>query len=141
MNTTHTITIPADMVGRVRNSLFGELGGAAHDVGQASEQWGRESHPEWFADPLAAFDRARALMDHLGWTEPNPPAAAQIDVAVYGDLFLATLRGEIEIDDAALTDIREGRYDDMDKVAEIPDRALRMREYLAGVERELGQGS
>jgi len=137
MSTKQIITVPAEMVGRVRNSLFGELGGAAHDVGQACERWGRESHPEWFADGLASFDEARALMDHIGWVEASLPQAAQIGVKRYGDLLLATLRGEVEIDDAALKDIEAGRYDDMDKVAEIRERARRMREYLASVEREL----
>jgi len=139
MSTSKTITIPAEMVGRVRNSLFGELAGAAHDIGQTSERWGRESHPEWFTDSLAAFDDARALMDHLGWTEANPPVAARLDVERYGDLLLATLRGEVEIDDAALSDIQAGRQSDPAKVAEIPVDARRLREYLASVERELGR--
>jgi len=141
MSTSKTITIPAEMVGRVRNSLFGELAGAAHDIGQAAERWGRESHPEWFADSLATFDTARALMDHLGWTQADPSVAAQLDVERHSELLLATLRGEVEIDDAALKDIEAGRQTDPARVAEIPVNARRLRECLASVERELGASS
>jgi len=138
-STKKTITIPAEMVGRVRNSLFGELAGAAHDVGQACEWWGRESHPEWFAGCLASFDEARALLGELGWTEATPPAAVQIDVERYGDLVLAAVRGEVEIDDAAIDDVEKGRITDAVKIAEVRGRAGRMREYVASVEREFGR--
>jgi len=139
MSTKQMITIPAAMVSRVRNSLFGELGGAAHDVGSVTEKRGREDHPEWFVDCLVSFDLARALMDHVGWSEATPPAAVQIDVERHGDLVLAAVRGEVEIDDAALKDIEEGRITDPAKAAEIRGRAERMREYVASVERELGR--
>jgi len=139
MSSRQIITVPAGLVGRVRNSVFGELGGAAHDVGQACERWGREQHPEWFVQCLASFDLARALMDHVGWSEARPSVAAQIDPAVYGGLLLAALRGEVEIDDAALEDVEKGRITDPVKVAEIRERSVRMREYLASVEGELGR--
>jgi hypothetical protein len=141
MSTNQTITIPADMVGRVRNSLFGALGIAAQEVGQVNELREREAHPEWFAECLASFDKARALIDQLGWTAASPPVAAQIDVDVYGELLLAALRGEVELDDAELSDIEDGRITDPAKVESAPAQARRMREYLASVERELGRSS
>jgi hypothetical protein len=138
MSKKHVVTIPAEMVGRVRNSLLGELSGAAQAVGTASEQREREEHPEWFTEGLASFDRVRSLLDQLGWVEAKAPEAVRIVVAFYGELLLEALRCEVEIDDAALQDIEEGRLTEPAKVAETKERAERMREYLASVERELG---
>jgi len=135
------ITVPADMVGRFRNGALGELGGAAREVAQASELRGREEHPEWFAEGLASFDTWRALLDQVGWMAAGPPVAEPLDVERHGELLLVALRGEVEIDDAAIDDIENDRITDPAHVAEIRERAERMREYVASVERELGRSS
>jgi len=137
MSKKHVITIPADMVGRVRNSLFGELSSAAQAVIAACERRGREEHPEWFTEGLASFERVRSLLDQVGWAAAKPPEAVRIVAGSFGELLLEAVRGEVEIDDAALKDIQEGRLREPAKVVEIRARAERMREYLASVEREL----
>lgn len=64
-----TTTIPAQMVSIVRSAALTEMGEAAEQIAQASLGYEKERHPEHFSEPLIRFDRARALVDALRWSD------------------------------------------------------------------------
>ncbi|HEV3047798.1 MAG TPA: hypothetical protein VGY13_10610 [Solirubrobacteraceae bacterium] len=60
-------TIPADAVVQLREALHSELGNVAEEL-DAIVVTSERARDDW-SPPVARFDRARALLDELGWKE------------------------------------------------------------------------
>ena len=74
-----TITIPARIVRYLREALHSQLGMAAEDIGQANHEGGR-LRPVLYAEPLERFDRARALLDLIGWKDETDERPAIVNL-------------------------------------------------------------
>lgn len=91
-----TIIIPGYAAREIRGALYHQLGGVAEDIATAR----REPGPldEW-AEPVARFDRMRALLDVIGWSPRDPERDVEVDdrhrqaltAAVANDLEIARL--------------------------------------------------
>ncbi|MGN6371535.1 MAG: hypothetical protein ACTHM1_00870 [Solirubrobacteraceae bacterium] len=84
-------TIPAGLVRSVRLGLHTELGTAADEIETVSVERGRHEHPEWYEKPLAKLDATRALLDVVGWGEPEQAAEVDIDLDEHREALLAAL--------------------------------------------------
>lgn len=88
-------TIPADAALRLRDSLYSQLSYVAQELGSAVRAHGRERHPEWFAEPVARFDRTRALLDEIGWREHDSEHDAEINLDQHRRVIVAALRDQL----------------------------------------------
>ena len=88
-------TIPADAVLRLREALYGQLGDVAEELASASRQPGREVHDEW-SGAVARFDRTRALLDEIGWSERDPERDAEIDLDQHRQVIVVALSDQLE---------------------------------------------
>jgi hypothetical protein len=77
------ITVPAGMLGELRNGLHAVLGAAAVSIAQTTARRERERHPEWYAEHRAQLEGACALLDLIGWAEPRHSAAMPIDLRIH----------------------------------------------------------
>ncbi len=82
-----TIIILPRIVRYAHESLCRQLGIAASDIAETSEARGYE-HGERYAEPIKRFDRNRALLDLIGWTNSE----AQEAVTISAPCDRATLR-------------------------------------------------
>jgi|CZKG01.1.fsa_nt_gi hypothetical protein len=88
-------TIPADAVLRLREALYGQLGDIAEELASLVRTPGHERHTEW-SEPVARFDRTRALLDEIGWNEPDPEQRAEIDLDQHRQVIVAALSDQLE---------------------------------------------
>lgn len=102
------ITVPARIVGYLRDSLHTELAIAAEDIGQVSDEGGRR-RPELYAEPINRLDCARALLDLIGWKEASSSGSVAIKTAAHRDTVLAALKGRLEAERYLMTD--DPRFD------------------------------
>lgn len=65
------ISIPAPVVPHVYRDAYFMLGKAANEVLPLVERIDCEMYPERFTETLRRFDRARGLLDALGWKLPD----------------------------------------------------------------------
>jgi hypothetical protein len=72
-------TIPAPVVTELRGALYHQLGGTAEDLASVHYEPPTERLSEW-SEPLARVDRARALLDRIGWCAPDPERDVEIDL-------------------------------------------------------------
>jgi hypothetical protein len=95
-----TITIPPQLVGHAPSGAYQTLGHAAEAISRMTER--RESRPERYREPLGALDRARALLDAIGWQD----AVAQLDESHAGALSEAladrSVNGVVEANEDAV---------------------------------------
>ena len=68
------ITVPSTLVADVRCAAHTTLANAAEDILKATARPDRERDPSCYAAPLVAFDRARELLNGLGWRSNDAPA-------------------------------------------------------------------
>ncbi|HEX5307629.1 MAG TPA: hypothetical protein VFW38_00955 [Solirubrobacteraceae bacterium] len=90
-----TITIPARIVRYLREALHSQLGMAAEDIGQASHEGGRVQ-PALYAEPLARFDRIRALLDLIGWKDETDETPAIVNLVAHRPALLTALQAQLE---------------------------------------------
>jgi hypothetical protein len=140
-------TVPAGMVRELRTGLHSVLGQAAQDVSIVTDRKGRERHPEWYRDPLRRFDRARALLDLIGWAETGPPEDVLIDLSTYcwallEALDVALLVGCDDIMEARKTSRRKPKRrkakptDDSERERTVV-RVLVLRRFILTVEQQV----
>ncbi|MFI4977378.1 MAG: hypothetical protein ACHQC8_01675 [Solirubrobacterales bacterium] len=97
------ITIPAKAVLRLREALYSQLGDVAEELASADRRPGREVHDEW-SEAVARFDRARALLDEIGWTESDPERDAEIDLDRHRQVIVAALSDQLEAERYLMAD-------------------------------------
>jgi hypothetical protein len=88
-------TIPADAVLRLREALYSQLGDVAEELASADRRPGREIHDEW-STAVARFDRTRALLDEIGWSERDPEHDVEIDLDAHRQAIVAALSEQLE---------------------------------------------
>jgi hypothetical protein len=90
-------SIPAEAVQRLRESLYGQLGYIAEELASAARTPGHEINDEW-SEPVARFDRTRALLDQISWNERNPEPDVEIDLDQHRQVILAALNDHLAIE-------------------------------------------
>jgi hypothetical protein len=91
------LTIPAELVRTLRIGLHSELGQAASEIVHITDQRGREEHPDWYQEPLARLDGARALLDVVGWGETRLSAGIEIELTEHHTTLFAALDSQVLI--------------------------------------------
>lgn len=139
-----SLCVPAAMVRYLRNGLYTLIGNAAdvylHFVSKAR----REQRPEWYREPLAQFDRARALLDLIGWDETGTAVDVHIDLHHHQQAVLSALHMEMAVAEA---DLQEAPTVDAERAGrgEPPQRDLTiqrvsaLREFVASVEAQVSR--
>jgi hypothetical protein len=93
-----TLTIPADVVGILRNALHTEIGQDASEIVRVSEDGHGDLHAEEYDKPLMDFDAHRALLDAIGWSKPDSDEAVQIDLEQHRWALLTTLARRLAVE-------------------------------------------
>jgi hypothetical protein len=132
------ITVPAEMVSELRHGLHTVLGDAAQGVSRTTEQYGREGHPEWYAEHRERFERTWVLLDLIGWGEPKQPAAVRIDLrqhrrAASEALDVRLLVAEDDLEEADLVDAERAEHGEPSKREATTGRVVALREFAASV--------
>jgi hypothetical protein len=89
--------IPAEAVLRLREALYSQLGYIAEELASLARTPGREINDEW-SEPVARFDRTRALLDQIGWSERDPEQDVEIDLDRHRQVILAALNDHLSIE-------------------------------------------
>jgi hypothetical protein len=125
------LTVPAEMVGHLRSGLHSGIGDAAETIAQVVCEPSREEHSEWYREPLSHFDRARALLDTIGWAATDPPAEVSVDLREHRHAVLDALGVAMIVADADLKAVQTVRAaNGKDTIR----RVLALGEYVAAVE-------
>lgn len=96
-------TIPAEAVLRLRESLYLQLGTVAEDLASANRTPRREIDPDW-PEGVARFDRIRALLDEIDWTESSPEHDREIDLDTHRQIITTALSWQLEIEHDLMAD-------------------------------------
>lgn len=88
-------TIPAAAVLRLREALYGQLGDVAEELASAERTPGREILGDWY-EPVARFDRTRALLDAIGWSERDPEPDVEVDLEAHRQVIVTALSDQME---------------------------------------------
>jgi DNA-binding XRE family transcriptional regulator len=125
------------MVGYLRESLHCELGKAGEEITGVSDRTDRLQHPECYEEPLAHLDRARALLDQIGWKQE--PHEVRVDLREHRQAILEALRMEALIvedllHDAIRTDAKRAEQGEAPQRATQARQAAALRELVTYVE-------
>lgn len=131
------LVVPPAMVGYLRESLHCELGKAGEEIAAASFRTDRLQHPEFYDEPLAHLDRARALLDQIGWK--HGPHEVSVDLREHRQAILEALRMEALIvedllHDAIRTDAKRAERGEVPQPATQARQAAALREFVTYVE-------
>jgi hypothetical protein len=88
--------IPAEVVRELRGALYHQLGRAAEDIASAYSEPGHGNPDEW-SEPIARFERIRALLDRIGRSARDP----ERDITVsdhHRQAVAAALSNDLEIE-------------------------------------------
>ncbi len=91
-----TQSIPAAVVRQLRGALFGQLGSVAEDLAALNNEPGREVRGEW-SEHIERFDRTRALLDRIGWSEQAAEGPTEIDLDRHRRAIVDSLRSDLEV--------------------------------------------
>lgn len=128
------LTVPAEMVGLLREGLHSEIEAAAHLIAPVVEAPGREEHPERYRAPLARLDAARALLDLVGWSTADPPVDVRVDLRPHHRSLLRALRSELLVEEEALEGGQESGPRDSAGRRMIVARVDALRELISTAE-------
>jgi len=90
-----TIAIPADVVVQLREGLFSQLGDVAQGLAAVIVRPAGARRREW-VEPVALFDRARAVLDLIGWEQRDPEPDVEVDLHPHRRAIEAALCRELE---------------------------------------------
>jgi hypothetical protein len=133
------LTVPAEMVGLLREGLHSEIEAAVHLIAPVVEAPGREEHPERYQAPLARLDAARALLDLVGWSTAGPPVDVRVDLRQHHRSLLRALRSELLVEEEALGGGQESGP--RDSAERRPARPLRRGDSTGVGERSAATGA
>jgi DNA-binding NarL/FixJ family response regulator len=133
------VTVPADLVGQLRNGLHNVLSVAASEVSSVADRANRERHPEWYDQPLERFTRTCALLDAMGWGDSEQPVAAQINfgehrLALIDALDVAHLLADAELEEIDAVDAQRLARGEAPKRAATLEWFRRLHVFAAGVQ-------
>jgi hypothetical protein len=132
------ITVPAEIVSQVRIGLPNVLADGAEEITAAVEREGYERSPKWFQGGRAKLERACALLDLIGWSEPERAAAVRVDLREHGKALNEALRvmlmvGEDDLEEADPVDAARARRGEPPKREATTKRVLALREFAASL--------
>ena len=135
----HTIIVPAQLVGVLREGLHSEIGNAAEAIAQAADQADRERRPEAYREPFGHLDRTRALLDLIDRSTPHPAIAVRVDLcehreAVLGALDVALIVGDADLEDAEKVDADRAARGEAPIRETTTRRVFALREFRAAIE-------
>lgn len=90
-----TITIPADIVRELRSALYVAMSGAAEELATLGYERGT-TFARW-QTWTATFDRARSLLDRIGWQDREPETDVQLDTDVHRRALTDTLAADLRL--------------------------------------------
>jgi hypothetical protein len=93
-----TLTIPADVVGILRNALHTEIGQDTSEIESVCEDGYGDLHADEYDEPLRHFDAHRALLDAIGWSKPDSNQLVQIDLEQHQWALLTTLEHRLAVE-------------------------------------------
>lgn len=125
------LVVPAEMVEHLRSGLHSGIGDATETIARVVGETGREQHPEWYREPLAHFDRVRALLDLIGWGATDPAAEVSVDLREHQQAVLDALGVAMIVGDA---DLKEAETVGTAKGKATIRRALALGEFVAAVD-------
>jgi hypothetical protein len=125
------LVVPAEMAEHLRSGLHSGIGDAAETIAQVVGEPGREQHPEWYRDPLAHFDRVRALLDMIGWGATDPAAEVSVDLCEHRQAVLDALGVAMIVADA---DLKEAESVSTANGKATIRRVLALSEFVVAVE-------
>ena len=141
-----TLTIPANVVPDVRESLFCLMGDAIQEIGDALIRREGELHPEWFKGDRRCLEDLFALLDLVGWSAGGERREVEIDAREFGRPLkeaidgclplLADQEGEADANDAWRAE--QGRPPRRD---EIIASALALRKFATLVKQAVGEST
>jgi hypothetical protein len=92
------LIVPTAVVKHLRVGLFSDLGDVANEIDGFCVMAGRETHPEWFEEPIRRFDSVRALLDRIGWGEPASAQRVAVDLDLHRPALEGALAGLLELE-------------------------------------------
>ena len=99
-------TVPAHVVPLLREAAYGQLASVTAAMAHAS---GSTSAQTTWPDLLARFDRTRALLDTIGWTDSD--GDAQIELAAHRRAIIDALRDHLPLERALIAERGEAAAD------------------------------
>jgi hypothetical protein len=137
-----TLTIPANVLPDVRESLFCLLGDAAEAISHPLEQPGHEYHPEWFDAGRRQLGQVFALLDLIGWDAARAPRQIHVDLHEHRQTLQQALDGykpvlEDQEREADANDQHRRKEGKPPRKQEIIARLVALREFIELVERRL----
>jgi hypothetical protein len=134
-----TITVPAELVGDLRQCLHSQLGAPAEGILDAIARSDRETHPA-YEPHLGHLGAVCAVLDLIGWTTPRQPVATTLDLTAHHDVVTGALDFALQasvddVDEAAAADAERAARGEPAKGAATLERTSALREFAACVKR------
>ena len=101
-----TTVVPGEVVVALREGLVCLLAEAAGDVDAVAVRSARVRVGEW-GEPVARFDRVRAVLDLIGWEEQDPEGDVEVELCWYGQTVVDALVTDLD-STLHLAEAREG---------------------------------
>lgn len=76
-----SLTVPAVIVGDLRDGAYAALGLAASEIDCAVCSGDRDAHPERCISEFERLDAVRSLLEALGWSAPVPPVDVRLELS------------------------------------------------------------
>lgn len=95
MPTTH---IPAIAVAILRSALLSQLGVPAGELDEACMSPNKEKHPERFLEPVRVLDAHRAVLDAIGWQEPDKQEPVSLDIDAHRAVIAQAMCTRLEVE-------------------------------------------
>ncbi len=89
------VVVPGDVVVMLRGALFLELADFAGDLEPVAGTAAHLRDRGW-VEPVARFDRVRAVLDQLGWESRDPEVDVVLDMRWYGQAIRDALERELD---------------------------------------------
>jgi hypothetical protein len=93
-----TIIIPGDAVLRLREAAYWQLGSIAERLHDLTSRPECEQNGHWLREPVTDFDRARALLDEIGWSNHAPGRDVEIDLDQHRPVIVAALTDQLAVE-------------------------------------------
>jgi hypothetical protein len=139
-----TVVVPDHMVGHLRSGLYTLIGDAAEELSRIVETRNRELRPESYEEPLEHLDRARALLNVIGWEATEPTASAHVALrehqrALMNALNAALLIATQEREEADAVDAERARQGEPPTGDVALARFYALRLFVSSVETEVDE--
>jgi hypothetical protein len=99
------VTVPAELVKRLRQGAFVAIGAAAQAIDAVVFSGKRGAHPEWFRSPVDDLGELCGLLDVIGWEGEMPEVDVQLELEALPRGLLKALRAVVDTAEAE----KEGR--------------------------------